>query len=503
MRIQIARLSPATWIVLAFLLSRLSYYAAGIEFDARPLQFYVQFLDPELLRARLLESLFYLHTQPPGFNLFLGIVLKLFPSSYDAAFQVLYFAMGLGIGQMLYRLMHRLGVRRRIACGLTVLFTVSPAAILYETHLTYEYPILFLMCAAALSLVEWTRARRPWLLAAFQGSLLALVLIRGTYQPIYYLAICAALAFAFRGHRRTIALSAALPLALILALCGKNWILFGAFGTGSWPGFQAAIMTTYQLSDAHRESMQKRGLLSPLASVPPIMPLSDYEPHVKRHTPRGIPALDEAVKSTGAVNPNHLSFLEVQKIHLADARATVREHPRALAKSLSTAWFTYFLPATDFPFFDHNRPRIAALDRAFNVVFHGQMLDASDRKKVRQAPWWQLPFYTGTFLLLGLPALWIWALWRLVTGFRNGDIWLSRAFPIAFLLFNIAFVTAVSNLASCFENNRYRFSLDAFHFVLIGLLLTWIADRRGFALSRVATRPQAEATVLPQPMSTH
>ena len=46
MRIQIARLSPATWIVFAFVLSRLSYYVAGIDFDARPLQFYVQFIDP-------------------------------------------------------------------------------------------------------------------------------------------------------------------------------------------------------------------------------------------------------------------------------------------------------------------------------------------------------------------------------------------------------------------------------------------------------------------------
>ena len=68
MRNQNVRLSPALWILLVFVLSRLSYYSAGIDFDVRPLQFYVQFIDPELLRARLFESLFYLHTQPPGFN---------------------------------------------------------------------------------------------------------------------------------------------------------------------------------------------------------------------------------------------------------------------------------------------------------------------------------------------------------------------------------------------------------------------------------------------------
>ena len=37
----------------------------------------MQYLDPLLLKSDLLKSLFYLHSQPPIFNLFLGIVLKL------------------------------------------------------------------------------------------------------------------------------------------------------------------------------------------------------------------------------------------------------------------------------------------------------------------------------------------------------------------------------------------------------------------------------------------
>lgn len=500
MQIQVARLSPAGWIAVAFVLSRLSYYtAAGIEFDARPLQFYVQFIDPELLRTRLWESLFYLHTQPPGFNLLAGVVLKLFPASYAAAFQFLYAALGLATGLMLYRLMHRLGIRSKIALVLTLLFLVSPAAILYENHLTYEYPILFLMAAAALALTEWTRSRRLWLLAAFQAALLSLMLIRGTYQPVYFAIICAGLGLAFRGQRRAIALSAALPLAVVMAISFKNWMLFGAFNTGSWPGFQAAIMTSYQLSDSERHELQRRGRISPLASVPPIMPLADYEPHVNRPARRGVPVLDEAVKSTGAVNPNHLAFLEVQKHHLADARAILKEHPQALVKALATAWFTYLLPATDFPFFDHNRPRIARLDRAVNAIFFGQILDASDRKQVRRAPWWKLPFYTGTFLLIGLPLIAGWGLWRLVSGVRSGELWPSRSVPLAFLLFNIAFVTAVSNAASCYENNRYRFSLDLFYVVLAGLALTWITNRKGLGVTCVINPvPQQSAEVVCQ-----
>ena len=72
----------------------------------------------------------------------------------------------------------------------------------------------------------------------------------------------------------------------------------------------------------------------------------------------------------------------------------------------------WFLPAGDFPFFDLNRPRIFGIDRFFNVVLFGQFRDATDRKKRRaiagQAGKLRLILYTGTFLLVGLPTLWLW-----------------------------------------------------------------------------------------------
>jgi hypothetical protein len=72
-------------IMAAFALSRVAAHAAGIRFDATPLTWYWQYIDPVLLQERLLESLYYSHTQPPLFNLLLGINLKLFPSSFSTA----------------------------------------------------------------------------------------------------------------------------------------------------------------------------------------------------------------------------------------------------------------------------------------------------------------------------------------------------------------------------------------------------------------------------------
>jgi hypothetical protein len=143
---------------------------------------------------------------------------------------------------------------------------------------------------------------------------------------------------------------------------------------------------------------------------------------------------------------------------------------------VEAAWFSYFLPAGDFPFFDLNRPKIHAIDRFWNVVFFGQFKEASDRKELRRMAARgvraSLALYTGVFLMIGLPALWLWSIYYLVTGARRKTLDPPTAILVGFLLLNITYVTAVANFLSSFENNRYRFPLDAFYVVLLGVALS-------------------------------
>jgi hypothetical protein len=153
----------------------------------------------------------------------------------------------------------------------------------------------------------------------------------------------------------------------------------------------------------------------------------------------------------------------------------LRHYPVAYLRSLEAAWFSYFLPTGDFPFFDLNRPRISGIDRFFNVVFFGQLRDASDRKALRtmaaQSGKLGLLLYTGIFLLVGLPALWLWSIYYLVNGVRKKKLGQPDAVVIGFMLFNITYLTAVANFLSSFENNRYRFQVDAFFVILLAIAL--------------------------------
>jgi hypothetical protein len=122
-------------LLLIFTASRIIYYLLGVRFDARGLTWFFQFIDPELLRHNLLQSLFYLHMQPPGYNLFLGIVLKFFSQHEAAAFHTVHLVFGAAITCMLFYLMKNLGIRAWIAFAAAALFMVSPGVVLFENFI--------------------------------------------------------------------------------------------------------------------------------------------------------------------------------------------------------------------------------------------------------------------------------------------------------------------------------------------------------------------------------
>ncbi len=463
-------------LAMLFAVSRLGYYLLGVRFDARPVLHYYQFLDPELLKHRLFESLFYLHVQPPGWNLYTGTVLKVFPASYPAIFHAIYFLLGLGICWSIYHLMRMFRVSRWLAFTLAAWFSISPGVVLFENFLLYEYLVAFLLVAAAVALVHFIQGSRSIWVTLFFVALLGMVLVRNFFHLAYFVAIMAALTFLSRSRRRTVLLCGALPLLLILGLYSKNWILFRSFSGSTWMGMNMDTITVHQLTGEEARTFVNRGVISPASLLDVGSPLNLYRPYLQMPPLTGIPVLDDCVTSTGATNFNCLAFRQVQRIYTRDGLTLLRKYPVVYLRSVEAAWFSYFLPAGDFPFFDLNRPKIHGIDRFWNIVFFGQFKEASDRKELRrlaaQGARVSLLLYTGVFLLIGLPALWLWGVYYLVSGVRSKSMDRPAAILLGFLLFNILFVTAIANFLSSFENNRYRFPLDAFYLVLLGVALS-------------------------------
>jgi len=445
--------SPYFWILSIFAISRAAYYAAGVRFDITPLDKFFQIADPLLLKTRLFETLLYLHTQPPGFNMMIGVVLKLFPSSYAAALWAIYLGCGLSLCFTLFRLMRLLGVRSAIAATLTAIFLASPGVVLFENFLMYEYPMMALLCAAAV-LLEWL-LRQPgrWSAAAFFGTLAALMYLRALFHLAWFILIAATVLWLVRTNRRRVFTVAAVAFCFVIALYVKNAAIVGAFTSSTWLGFNAETITTHQLTDEEHERLIAKGFLSPVGRRSTYDPLSSFSDVLPPSAPTGIPVLDQTNDSTGRINYNNIAYLKLHPIYIHDAEAIIRHYPIAYVRSVVRACFAYFLPSGDFPFFLQNGPHVEKFDRIFSTVFFGQWRRASNRKDLRRVDsaggTWTLPLYTGTYLLIGIPLLFVWGsskVWRAV---RDRDWRNPRIILLAYILFQILLMTAVVNLLSC------------------------------------------------------
>ncbi len=127
-------------LVAVFALSRVAAAAAGVRFDAGPLRAGFQVLEISQLRDDLVGSLANLHSQPPLFNLFIGVVLRAPEALEEPLLRIVYLAMGVALSLAMYTVLVRLGVRSAVAAGLALVVALSPASILFENWAPLRLP---------------------------------------------------------------------------------------------------------------------------------------------------------------------------------------------------------------------------------------------------------------------------------------------------------------------------------------------------------------------------
>lgn len=433
-------------VVAGFVLSRVYFLWLGVRFETSSLQWYWQVLDPRLLADRLLESVYFLHAQPPLFNLVLGIGLKLAPEHAALLFQLGFLALGLAMAGVLHVLLTRFGVPPLVAAVLVLLYATSPNWLMYESWLFYDFPNAVALVVAGGALVAAGRQGSSRWLAVFFVVLAVVVFTRSLFHLAWFLACLALVAVAWPRRWRAVAAAAAIPLMMILMLYAKNQAVFGFFGSSSWLGMSLTKLTTGALEPAERGRWAREGWLSPVATVPPFSPLAAYEAAGVAVTDCGIPALGWRTRSTGAPNFNHLAYLEISRVSLRDALVVLRARPGLYLRSVARACGRFFWSPVNYPPFESNLLATASTYRMYESTVNRPPAVAS----------------------LGLLAIAYGAVrgWRWLRG-RGSD---DGAF-FAWAALTMAWVFCVGSLLELGENFRFRFVLEPLAFVLLGALL--------------------------------
>jgi hypothetical protein len=454
-------------VILIGVVARLWYYSHGVHFSAAPLGFYMQFLDPELLRHDLARSLFYLRDQPPLFNAFLGVILKLFPNRYAVAFGAIYLVSGLLFGLILYQLMVRLRVAPWWAAVVTILFVDGPIAILYENWLFYTFPLAVLLCASALFLHRFLESHRFLDASIFFWLLATVVLARGIFHPLWLLLVALGLILFERGHRRQVALAALGPLLIVAALLVKQALVFHALFWGrTIQQMNLAVMTSMRLPVTLRDRLlHERKLVISSAHIDSGP--DGYVYFVEPQPPTGIPALDLKYKQgTRFPNYNHSSYVAVGVLYGRDALYVLRNYPAVYVEAVRENFERYALPSDQADPFNtkkyENRLAIQSLLTEYNFWF----------------AWQRSPDQIPPLHIVGFPVLIIFGLIAFIRGVRRARLMArpeasrerAHALTLAFALYTTLWVSAVTLLFSYSDQNRYRFKVSAFYCLFLALL---------------------------------
>lgn len=459
-------------LAAAFVASRIALALLGFDFSFSLDWMFLA--DPADLERRLLSTLWDFHAFPPGMNLLSGILLKLAPEHTAVFARIVFGASGLVLVASLYSLARALAVPANAALGAVIAFSLLPQTLYLEHLYLYDYPAAALLALfSALLPRALTRPSRAVFFALFVVAA-ALVVLRSVFHLLWFGAIAGGLFFVVpRASRRALLVAASAPALLCLTLYAKNWARFGVFGATSWGGANVAAVTTARLAPALRKQWVREGRISPYAELSVFSAPRAYLRFFDGAESDRYPELNALERPTiGSPNYNHWVFLEVNPARAADARTYLRERPLDyLDTVLGTNLPKFFGPTTRWhphdpkpgsPHYAH-RQVLGGYERVYDAVMH------------------DLPFSPAGIYVF-LPLLLFASARRAVALFRTrGETIPVEALILAFLVFQVVFVTAVSVAFTFGESARYRFLIEPLIFVL---LIAWVARRRRRAAAR-------------------
>ncbi len=454
-------------IVATFIVARVACLAVGVRFDIGNLHSWWQILDVEALNSDLAGSLYHLHSQPPLFNLLIGLVLKVSEEHAPTLFTVCFSSLAL-VGLLAF---HTLALRHSgrpcLALAVTLLLAVAPPVILYEFRLYYEGLVVWLLVIGLALLQRFFDTGRILPGLAGFGVLAVGVLTRATLHPVWFAALVLIPLVMCRGHRRAVLLATALPALLIGAVMTKNFVVFGTPALSSWGPINLARMTVDTLPPDLRARMVAQGRLTPFSGPEVFANVDTYlavatdmglYPH-----PYGVAVTDAPRKASGPLNYNHYIYLTVAKYISQDTLAAVIAYPMGFAVRVGTALYHFNRPPSAFKGLEVNQARIALWDSVYRLFANGQ--PAAFDAAPDDAPVWRQIGYLQVVMLIAAAIAATRILW--LACFARHRLGEGAAPLLLCLAVSAALLSAVSVVFDVWENNRARHALDPLLFLLV------------------------------------
>jgi hypothetical protein len=467
------------WIFLIFVASQITATFLHIRFVGSSVMIiepFWQYLDPQILKTDLLRGLFFLHSQPPLFNAFLGVILKLFPQHYEQAFAWVFRAFSLGTLLLMGSIMRKMAIDQILIFIFCALFALFPNFLVYTNLLFYTLPVAFLLLLSCFFLQQFLETQRMKFAVLFTSTTGIIMLTRSIYHLIWFVLCAAVIFFLIDANRRRIFLRASIvPVLLVILLYAKNSALVGSFGPSSWMGMNLARGWTLpnesmrnlnaflepeeirRLSDYHKINSEWL--------VGPFMPPADYrdlgyfrnDVSSFYHAAISAPEKRSSIPNLSHPNFNHYDYAKISRKMLDADCAIILEYPQKYFARVLLGFEMYLQPATGPSWFLVQSYNYYATqnyaDLLTKFLFQGRRIELARG---------YIPL--NSFYLV-FPILIIFGIKKT---FSKGD---KNQIIFAYLTLTVLWVAMITNLLEFGENNRIRFETDPLIVILLAAAL--------------------------------
>ena len=460
------------WIILiVFLLSRMIVAAFRIQLDYGALERYWQYLDIKTLHVNLLKGVWYDHTQPPVFNLLLGLVLKTSGIHARIIFIGILKLLTLVNSLLLLAILKRTTRHPWLPLIFSLLYLLSPASIIFENELFYTSFITCLLLTSCYFLTSLKRSISWRKAAGFFIPLIIVCLTRSMYHLFWLLAISALVLTWYRKRSgiRILFASSFLSILLVGSWYLKNYLVFKEFSTSTWMGMNIARNVFHDASPADSSKIE---------SIEPFTAISAYQ----RFLPPGYSdkyagledrVLLEEYKNDSFINEKEVGYITISHLYMQASLREIRTHPLAYAKNVGQSAIIFFAPATRYPSTEYQAEKIASYD----VLYSFNLSHFARGKQQRRI----------ALTLSAIPKFLIYCavfFWFIREGLRRkasgkipGEL-VSGGLLTLFITVIITYIFAVSSFFEHYENMRFRYEVEPLFLILAAGALAGLLKKK-------------------------
>jgi len=412
--------------------------------EGRTWGWFWQTLPRSLLENELGESIWYLHSQPPLYNLYGAFFFDFFPADPVQAIHYANILLGSLLSGMIFSILREITRAPYFALVVALLIALNPALFLYEAYLLYTLLAAFLVVLSVFFLARYSRTRKLIYIFLTILGINLLVLTRSVYHlfvlvPVILLGVVLA-----RTEWKKVLVVGALISMLAGGWYAKNYLVFGFFGASSWDGMGLWKIASATYTEEELNRLAEDGVIGDMVvDVDVFSTPSAYRPYGFNGS--------SSVEALSMDDFNNINVPKISDAYQRNAMQLIRHNPPRYLEAIFYSYLKFSRPSSRFKHLPLNAQKMALHEVLVSQILQGELLAR------------RFPIDFGALLFL-LPASLLLYFLPLLRHYRlSPSRWIEyvrKDSVILFAAFLIVYTTAVACVAEAGENDRFKFLVE-------------------------------------------